>query len=79
MAEYMGVSVRRLGESSIDRECIGMVNGEKRLSCFHGRSSLTEEVSSERGGDLSDVRMGLSFFFMLSPWRSAGDWKCSLL
>ena len=37
--------------------------------------SLIEEVRSERGGDLSVIRIGSSFFFMLSPCRSAADWN----
>lgn len=73
----------RLGESRMGaRVCIGMLKvGEKRLSVARGRSSLTDDVSNDRGGERSHVRMGLSFRFMsLSTlWISAGDWSWNLL
>jgi len=54
---------------------VGRVRGS---GCLLGRS-LTDDVNSERGGDFSALRMGSSFFKMLSVWMSAGDWKWNLL
>jgi len=39
------------------------------------RSLSEEALSSDTDGGFSDVRKGLSFFFMLSPCISAGDWN----
>lgn len=38
------------------------------------------ELNSERGGERSTGRTTeSSFFFMLSPWMSAADWKWNLV
>lgn len=55
------------------------VGRSRESGLARGRSSFMEELSRDRGGERSLVRMGLSFCLRLSPWRSAGDWKLNLL
>lgn len=84
MAEWIGVSVNLAGDPRMPREwmgsctCTGTLRaGGNRPSAegLRERSSLADELRSDRGGDFSKGRVWSSFFLRVSPCMSAGDWN----